>query len=189
MQKAKKEKGGNHLKKDISMLALLANQRTSDCRKFLQSIGETDAKNHLDLELKLAEVYKAAPDKISIEKSFANLHPHKDFILKHCKPEPKIEPEVITIENPDLTEAAEQSNNSVVSENYHGCCGMSSASGESNCNCSSCKEKKSNACGCGGSSSFSGADENKKTEKNIDLTIIGLVSVVALFGMVMIMKK
>ena len=183
---AKRSKSGNHLKQDISMLALMSNQNTHGCRKYLKKIGKDDCKNHLDLELSLAEVYKAAPDKLVVEKEFASLHPHKDFILKHLAPTPTPE-ETIIIENPDEVAAAEQSKQNIVDENFHNCCGgVSSADGS--CNCRSCQEKKSNSCG-SGYSSFSGAEENKKAEKNIDITIIGLVSVVALFGMVIIMKK
>jgi len=179
-----KDSKGNHLKKDVSMLALLANSNTHNCRLLLKKLGEEDAKNHLDLELKLAEIYKAAPDKIVIEKQFAEIHPHKDFILKHLAPAPvetnksKLESDKSKIEivNPDIVENEITNAKDFVSEDFHGCCGVSSASGHS--------------CSCGCNSNFSGiTGENENRSSKIDITIIGLVSVIALFGMVLIAKK
>jgi hypothetical protein len=172
-----KDSKGNHLKKDVSMLALLANSNTHNCRLLLKKLGKEDAKNHLDLELKLAEIYKAAPDKIVIEKQFAEIHPHKDFILKHLAPAPvEIDKTKIEVVNPDIIEQDITNSKDFVSEQFHGCCGTSSASGHS--------------CSCGCNSNFSGITGESETKSSkIDITIIGLVAVVALFGMVLIAKK
>jgi len=170
-----KNKGGNHLKQDISMLALMANQNTSDCRKLLQELGEPDAKNHLDLELKLAEVYKKAPDKLVIEEKFAKLHPHKDFILKHLTPKEEKKPDPVVVEKVDEISTESKSN----------CCGMSGF--DSSCNCPSCLQQKSSACGC--QSSFDGTKGSSQNEVKNDNTIIGMVSIVAILGMILIIKK
>lgn len=165
---------GNHLKKDVSMLALLANANTHNCRLLLKKLGVQDATNHLDLELKLAEMYKEAPDKIVIEKQFAEIHPHKDFILKHLAP--KVEPKdesIIEVIDPDVQGEKAMNSDSFISEDFH------NASGERNsCSCGMCAS---------GFSGIDGAASNRNS--TTDLTIIGLVSVIALFGMVLIAKK
>jgi len=180
MKKKKKPevRTGNHLKQDISMMCLLANENTNGSRKLLKTLGKDDAINHDDLELALAELYKDAKDKREVEKSFADIHPHKKFILKYCETkvapaDPKAEtPATPTIEQPTTL----QNSLADVNENYHGCCGMSGAAGNSN------------ACGCG-SSGFSGADGSTNQSNSNELMVIGMVSIVAILGLVMYMKK
>ena len=55
-------------KKIDGLLSLLANESTADSRRLLRKYGMDDAKNHRDLELKLAELYKNASDKIQMDK-------------------------------------------------------------------------------------------------------------------------
>ena len=103
----KKSNKSNSLRQDITLMTLLANESTSDSRKLLKKYGWQDATNHKDLEVKLAELYFATPDKIQIEKELASIHPHKDWILKYypqkievVKEEPMMVEETLTkIEN------------------------------------------------------------------------------------------
>ena len=102
----KKSNKSNSLRQDITLMTLLANESTSDSRKLLKKYGFKDADNHKDLEVKLAELYFANPDKIQIEKELASIHPHKDWILKYypqkievVKEEPKVEETLSKIEN------------------------------------------------------------------------------------------
>lgn len=75
---------------DITLMTLLANEATDGSRKILKKYGQADAKNHKDLELKLAELYFKTPDKVKLEKELAEIHPHKKWILKNSEPEVKI---------------------------------------------------------------------------------------------------
>ena len=80
---------------DITLMTLLANEATDGSRKLLKKYGESDAKNHKYLEVKLAELYFKTPDKVQLEKELAELHPHKKWILKNTEPEVKITETVI----------------------------------------------------------------------------------------------
>jgi hypothetical protein len=102
----KKSNKNNSLRQDITLMTLLANESTSDSRKLLKKYGLKDADNHKDLEVKLAELYFANPDKIQIEKELASIHPHKDWILKYypqnievVKEEPMVQETLTKIEN------------------------------------------------------------------------------------------
>ena len=43
-----------------------------------------DAFSENDLEDKLAKLYSTSNTKLDLEKEFAVIHPHKEFILKYC---------------------------------------------------------------------------------------------------------
>lgn len=85
----------NNGRTDITLMTLLANEATDGSRKLLKKYGEPDAKNHKDLEVKLAELYFKTPDKVKLEKELAELHPHKKWILKNTEPEVKVTETVI----------------------------------------------------------------------------------------------
>ncbi len=70
-------------------MTLLAQEATENSRKLLKKYNMPDAKNYSDLEAKLAELYFATPDKLQLEKDIANIHPHKDWILKRVE-QPKV---------------------------------------------------------------------------------------------------
>lgn len=77
-------------KEAISLLKVLAQGSTDKSRALLKAHGKGDAMNYTDLEAKLADLYRSAPDKIEIEKEFVAIHPHTEFILKYNKPQPPI---------------------------------------------------------------------------------------------------
>jgi len=102
----RKSRQTNALKQEITLMTLLANESTSDSRKLLKKYGRSDANDHKDLEIKLAELYTATPDKVQLEKELASIHPHKNWILKYypqnievVKEEPKEEETLAKIEN------------------------------------------------------------------------------------------
>lgn len=81
-------------KADITLMTLLAYEATDGSRKILKEYGATDARNHKDLELKLAELYFKTPDKKTLEKKLADIHPHKKWIIKNVEPT-ETKPEII----------------------------------------------------------------------------------------------
>lgn len=72
-------------KKEITLMTLLANEATKESRNILKKYNKPDAKNYDDLEIKLAQLYFETPDKIQLEKELADIHPHKNWILKHVE--------------------------------------------------------------------------------------------------------
>ena len=152
--------------KKITIMGLLADCSTSDARKLLKKYGITDAKNKHDLELKLAQLYKTCDDKKQLEKDFAEIHPHKDFLKKYLVP--KIQEEIkaeTVIESPTPIESI------VVGEsksNYTG-----------------------NGCSCG--SIFSGVDgstnTNTKNDEKDRLIIYGMFGVFSILALVLISKQ
>ena len=83
------------IKNEITLMTLLANEATADSRKLLKKYNKPEARDCADLEVKLAQLYFDTPDKLAIEKDFAEIHPHKNWILKRTKIEvveiPKVE--------------------------------------------------------------------------------------------------
>lgn len=150
----KKSNKANSLRQDITLMTLLANESTSDSRKLLKKYGRPDAKNHKDLEIKLAELYFATPDKIQIEKELASIHPHKDWIVKYF-------PENTKLVELGPTEAEEIPK----TEN------KSQADG-------SC------ACGCGSGSSNFDASTNPTPNIQKSLTPIDYVAILGVIGII-----
>jgi hypothetical protein len=168
-----------------------------------------DASDTKDLELKLARVYANSPRKLDIEKEFAEIHPHKDFILKYIKPIPV---EVPKKEEPKIEEAKVVAT-TVLDEGYTSANGNEMPRGRGmawgrpmhppcgNTNCQYCSRYfdgsnfsnfnangMSNACGCSSADGQpSGTGGNSMS--NQSLMVVGLVSVVAIFGMVMYLKS
>jgi hypothetical protein len=81
--------------KKITIMGLLANCSTDEARALLKNYGYPDAKNKTDLEVQLAKLYKDTDDKRQLEKDFAEIHPHKNFIGKYIFETPKTEKTVV----------------------------------------------------------------------------------------------
>jgi hypothetical protein len=165
----------NAKKKKITILGCLANESTGKSRKLLKKYGQEDASNHQDLEFKLSQLYKSVDDKKQLEKEFAEIHPHRDFILKYAQPKiEKIEEpvstskevETIVVSTPEVKQVEE-----TVIQAQH-----------SNCSGNSC------SCGCSG---FDGAKPSQSasevmpsgaigTDRLIVLGMFGFVSILAL---------
>jgi hypothetical protein len=80
--KDKLKKGGQ----EITLMTVLANEATGSSRKILKEYGMPDAKNYQDLEIKLAELYFNTKDKVALERKLAEIHPHKNWILRNVQP-------------------------------------------------------------------------------------------------------
>jgi len=172
--RTRKPERTNDKKKRITLLGVIANGSTSDARKLLKKYDQPDAKNHEDLEFKLTKLYYNTPDKLQIEKDLADIHPHKEFILKYNKPEEKSE--------------------TIVSEKFS----TSQASG-CRCNqigCADCEDrlgrsKMSNACGCSsfdGVSNVSGQSTNSEpTTKEMvigsGILLVGMLGIISIFAL------
>lgn len=167
----------NSKKQKISgLLSLLSNEATADSRKLLKQKGLPDAKNHKDLEFKLAELYRNSDDKKDIEKCFCEIHPHRSFILKYTVPETKPESK---IEAPNGAVLTEEGVKDILrqyigepKENFSNC------AGNPNCNC--------------GMSSFNGYSNAIGMQKqNNDTTMIAVtvIGVIAIIGLLAYYKK
>ena len=75
-------------KPKVELTELLAYNATASARKLLQKYGRQDAVGYDDLQEKLDDLYKFENDKIAVERAFAEIHPHRDFILKYLSPPP-----------------------------------------------------------------------------------------------------
>jgi hypothetical protein len=151
---AQKKKG------KIKLVELLAYNAQVPSRELLQKYGISDPKNTHELSDKLEQLYLTATDKSTIEKSFAEIHPHKDLILAY------------------LSENAPSKTIVKVEEPLSAACGCSGFDSYSNCS----------GCGgtCGGSSNAEGSNINTAqpnfNQKNDTLALLTLVSIVALVG-------
>lgn len=146
-------------------MGLLANCSTDDARLLLKKYGYPNARNRAELELGLAKIYKDADDKKQIEKDFAEIHPHKNFLKRYFITEtPKDSVEVVAekiVETP-LTSIEE---------------GASSYNGETTCSC--CK------------SSFDGNQKSSslKFSENDKLIILGMFGIVSILALVIVSQK
>lgn len=195
MENSNQIKTGKKKKPTISLLKLLATQKPADSRKILAKHGKADATDYNDLELKLADLYANSPDKLTIEKEFAEIHPHKSFILRNLKPiEPTPTAETnkeIPTENSSMDMKQKMRKFVESSDDYYNCGGNSRCGCNSNfsnaCGCGS--SNFSNACGCGGSSNFSsgsnrtGPNNNEPFGKNL-IDWVGPVAIIFTIGMI-----
>lgn len=138
----------------------------------LKSTGE-DARNRAELVQRLAKMYATSTNKIDLERQFAEIHPHKDFILKYCSPKqmakapepPKMEDDACpTTAPPIITQHT------------------SNADGTCNCNCYCCKERKEK---------FSGVDGEspRPTKPENSVLIAGMVTMVCIVALIVFNKK
>lgn len=191
-QRSRKRKGKKK-GQEISLITLLANTRTAQTRKLLEKHGKGDATCFEDLELKLAELYRDADDKIQLEKELAEMHPHRSFILKNLAPVPTPDPITKEISNADGVEETPTTPQEAESKNKSFIDGptpaYSNCAGNSNCQCNS---SYSNACGCGGSG-FDGNESVKTPGQPLKISetalVLGVLGLVAITGMVIYAKR
>lgn len=156
------------------LLSLLSVDATAGSRNILKKYGKPDAKNHRDLESKLAELFYSCDDKKALEKELCDIHPHKQFILRYVeKPEEKktkIEAPNGAVMTPDNIKEILREYISSNSENFSNC------AGNPNCNC--------------GSSSFTGG-QGTMAPSSINHThvLMGVLGVVAIVGLLVYSKK
>jgi len=150
-----------------TLLSVLAHGSTPQARALLIENTGQDANNTIDLERKLAQMYFGSTSKIDIERAFALMHPHKDFILKY------VQPKQVTPMQKELPAGAIPLNaeNLVPFKQVE---------------LSSPKETTSCGCGCGGnySNASGGGSSNGANNLNQSVVIISLVSVVAMVSVI-----
>jgi hypothetical protein len=83
-------------KRKLAVTTLLAYEAIPESLKLLQKYGQPKAANCDDLEEKLNDLYNATPDKVSLERELAEIHPHKDWLLKTLAP--TIQPNATTLD-------------------------------------------------------------------------------------------
>jgi len=158
-------------KKIDGLLSLLANESTSKSRSLLKKYNQPDAKNHRDLELKLANLYKTSEDKKLMDKEFCEIHPHRDFILKYTIKAP----EELTVESKQEIGMTEDSIKDILKK-YIGETGdFSNCAGNPSCGCNK--------------SSFSGYAESfgqpqqslNNNTVTVALSVIGIVAILGIF--------
>jgi hypothetical protein len=150
----------------ITIMGLLADCSTNDAKNLLKKYGIPDAKNNQELEFKLAKLYKTCDDKKQLEKDFAEIHPHKEFMKKYLLPTPPPKAEVIvekiteTPLIPEIVKAPE------LVSNCSGTC--------------DCKKE-----------SFSGADGMTPTSSNDKdkLILYGMFGIISILALVLISKQ
>ena len=169
MRNPKTPERTNSRKKRVTLLGVIANGSTSDARKLLKKYDEPDATNHDDLEFKLTKLYAKAPDKIQLEKELAEIHPHKEFILKYNAPKA------------ELTEIPKD----VIEKTKAMATGT-----DKSCMCGSCGSSfsgSSNACGCG-SSNANGLPTNSQSSSqgmglNSGIIVMGMLGIITIFAL------
>jgi len=155
-------------RKKKTLLSVLAYGSPEESQDLLFKKTGQKAIGCKDLEYKLAEFYAKSPDKVTLEKEFAEIHPHKDFILKYLAPEP----EKIEIKADSENE---------VREVKLGADGYSNCDGDPNCNCN---KKTQDMSGFAGVYHMEGMGRRSN-----DNMILGIIGVVAILGLVVVYKK
>ena len=158
MRNPKTPERTNSRKKRVTLLGVISNGSTSDARKLLKKYDEPDATNHDDLEFKLTKLYAKAPDKIQLEKELAEIHPHKEFILKYNTPKTELTEIPKDVIEATKAMATETENNST-----------------------SC------ACGCGSSNANGSPTNSQSTGQGMGLNsgiiVMGMLGIITIFAL------
>lgn len=159
-----------------TLLSVLASGSTPEARRLLKDYCGEDAFSEIDLETKLASLYATSTSKLDLEKEFANIHPHKDFILKYCKMDCQ-EPINVNDLNPSNTKVVKQVD--IITP-------PTKAEIEN--------PTQGTACACGCQKKYSNAEgdmQQPSSQTNIvmALSVIGIVSIVALTTTLILMKS
>jgi len=152
----------NRNQKRDSLLVLIALESRDEAQKLLQKYGIERATSTRDLEDKLSRLYFTSADKLTLEKEFADIHPHKKWIFKTLQPPVEVKEEV-KVES--------------VSEPKSNCSG---------CKCGgACGGNCGGNCPCKAQSSFDGGNTQKAVERQDSNQIekyMGLIALVAVVG-------
>lgn len=172
-----------------TLLSVLANGSTDKAVALLKKHSGESASDTKDLEMKLARAYALSTSKRDIEKEFAEIHPHKDFILKYLQPKVEVAPL-----KPDALVTPETKAEKVnVTESVMVHDGYSSANGHAPCgnpNCTKCSRYFN--CSGGGDKNcapFSNASGEQTLQSNNQLAVVGIVAVVGIISMMLYLKS
>jgi hypothetical protein len=162
-----------HKPKKITIMGLLADCSTDEARLLLKKYGMPPAKNKAELELLLAKLYKTCDDKKQLEKDFADIHPHKDFLKKYIAPSPVVKSEPIAEEI--IPQVSNQAATPVQMPEF-----VSNCNGNTNCGCSD--------------SNFNGSNSSKNTDitgsnDKDKLIVYGMFGIVSILALVLISQQ
>ena len=145
-------------------MTLLANEAGKESSAILSKYKIPKAKNHHDLEVKLAELYFGKnTDKLQLEKELADIHPHKDWLIRTLELNTPEQIEKIKLELTDAQKKDEETKEKCVDDD--------------------CEIHGKNA----QMSSFSGQSDSSSERKiSNSMEVIGLVGVVGLIGLTFI---
>ena len=152
--------------RSITIMGLLAECSTNDAKVLLKKYGISEAKNNQDLEFKLAKLYKNCSDKKQLEKDFAEIHPHKDFMKKYLLLTPPPKTEVVVEKVTEIASVPEIIKTPEIVSNCDGGC--------------SCKKDN-----------FSGANGLIPTPSNEKekLIVYGMFGIISILALVLISKQ
>lgn len=154
----------NKKKEYKSLLSLLATCSPDECVGLIVREGGEKPRNAGEIEYKLAKMYAASTSKPDIEKKFAEMHPHKNFILKYTAPKPEKKEETKQVVK-----------DTIISDN--------TIPADGGCGCNRCR------CGCQNFSNADGSQDNKAPKDNTTVIVLGLVSIVAIVSMFSYLQK
>jgi hypothetical protein len=161
-------------KQYTTLLSVLACGATPEARKLVKTETGKDAFSEPDLEDKLAQMYADSNSKLDLEKRFAEIHPHKDFILKYCTP-PALPVDLAKL-NTANTNVVKQVE--IITE-------PTKADTEN--------PTEGRACMCGRCGGFSSADGSAPSSSSVNtqltIVVLGLVSIFAIAGTIMYLKN
>lgn len=100
----------NKRKQEITLMTILANEADKESRHILKKYNKPNARDHADLEVKLAELYFEQDDKLAIEKDLAEIHPHKNWIVRTLDLIPKSEVKCETCEEKKTKDETDKNN-------------------------------------------------------------------------------
>jgi hypothetical protein len=156
-----------------TLLSVLSSGSTPEARVLLKKYTGEDAFSENDLEDKLARLYSTSNTKLDLEKEFAVIHPHKEFILKYCmEKQAPIDVNKLNTGNTEIVKQVEIITPPTKEQIENPTEGKACT-----CGC----QKYANA---DGDSSGSGISSGTLT-----LAVLGLVSIVAIAGTIMYLKS
>jgi competence CoiA-like predicted nuclease len=155
-----------------TLLSVLSSGSTPEARVLLKKYTGEDAFSENDLEDKLAKLYSTSNTKLDLEKEFAVIHPHKEFILKYCmEKQPDIDINKLNTGNTEIVKQVEIITPPTKEQIENP------------------TEGKACTCGCQKYANADGDSGSGMNSANLTLAVLGLVSIVAIAGTIMYLKS
>ena len=153
-------------KREITLMTVLANEATNKSQAILQKYNQSKAQSYQELEMKLAELYfKPKMDKVLLEKELAEIHPHKEWMIRTLELGTKPD-----LEKYELKTVKNSPGKKITTE----------------CIDEKCEDDNCAIHGSEKTSSFTGSQQSNSQSLRSNIEIIGLVGVVGLLGLTFI---
>jgi hypothetical protein len=159
-----------------TLLSVLASGSTPEARRLLKECTGEDAFSEQDLEQKLTRLYIDSTSKLDLEKDFADIHPHKDFILKYCETK-----SIMPMNEPINVNKLNSSNTEVVKQ-------VEIITAPTKKEIENPTEGRACACGCGKFSNADGEQISQSIKVNLTIAVLGVVGIVAIVGTILYLK-